>query len=262
MPRHSAGLALGTLVHGECRAAMRALGAPKAIHTRVHEARKAIRRTRALLALAEDGDAAFDVGPADRILQRVGDSLSRLRDAHASIDTARKVGKQIDTRRWRPVVTALRERAAALVARELERDPGLARRRATLEGALHYLDQLPWDTLTASQIRDGLARQRRRVERAARRAGKHPDAERLHRWRRKVRRLRMQVDALPKLKPGWSKSTPSTPKSKSLHKLSDVLGYEQDLHVLAGLLRRLPGLEDRAGLRAQLQELEAAAGED
>jgi len=261
MPRHSTGLALGSLVHEECRAAMRALAAPKAIHTRVHEARKAIRRTRALLALAEDGDAPFDIGPADRILRRVGDSLSRMRDAHASIDTARRVGTQTGSKRWRPVVTALRERAAGLVAHELERDPGLARRRATLEGALHYLDQLPWDALTARQIRDGLACQQRRVERAARRAGKHPDADHLHRWRRKVRRLRMQVDALPKLKPGWSKSTPSTPKSKSLHKLSDALGYEQDLHVLVALLRRLPGLEDRAGLRAQLLELVAAAEE-
>jgi len=255
MPRHSTGQALGTLVHEECRAVVRMLRGRKAIHTRVHEARKAIRRTRALLALAEDGDAPFDIGPADRILQRVGDSLSRLRDAHAAIETAQAVGKQTEPKRWRRVVTALRARSAGLVAHELERDPGLARRIATVEGALHYLDQLPWAELTAAQIREGLQRQRRRVERAARRAGKHPDAERLHNWRRKVRRLRMQVEALPKLKPHWSKATASTPKSKALHKLSDTLGREQDLQVLAGLLRRLPDIEGRKALRESLAAL-------
>ncbi|HVJ38251.1 MAG TPA: CHAD domain-containing protein [Stenotrophomonas sp.] len=259
MPRHSAGHALGKLVHEECSAVIAGLRGRKALHTRVHEARKAIRRARALLALAEDGDAAFDIGPADRILQRVGDSLSRLRDAHVAIDTARLVGKQTETKRWRPVVIALRARSAGLIAHELERDPGLARRVSTVEGALHYLDALPWAELTAAQIRAGLQRQHRRVERAARRAGKHPDADRLHTWRRKVRRLRMQVEALPKLKPHWSKSTPSAPKSKSLHKLSDALGREQDLQVLAGLLRRLPGLDDRAARRAELDALIAAS---
>ncbi|HEY9253362.1 MAG TPA: CHAD domain-containing protein [Stenotrophomonas sp.] len=257
MPRHSAGHALGKLVHEECNAVIAALRGRKALHTRVHEARKAVRRARALLALAEDGEATFDVGPADRILQRVGDSLSRLRDAHVAIDTARTVGKQTEVKRWRPVVIALRERSAGVVAYELERDPGLARRVATIEGALHYLDQLSWAELTAAQIRQGLQRQRRRVERAARRAGKHPDAQRLHAWRRKVRRLRMQVDALPRLKPHWSKATTSAPKSKSLHKLSDALGREQDLQVLAGLLRRLPGLEDRPARLAELSALAA-----
>lgn len=262
MPRQSAGHALGKLVHEECSAVIAALRGRSALHTRVHEARKAIRRTRALLALAEDGEAGFDIGPADRILQRVGDSLSRLRDAYVAIDTARTVGKQTEPKRWRPVVIALRKRSASLVAHELERDPGLARRVASVEGALHYLDPLPWAELTAAQIREGVQRQRRRVERAARRAGKHPDAERLHAWRRKVRRLRMQVDALPKLKPRWSKATASTPKSKSLHKLSDALGREQDLQVLGMLLRRLPGLEDRAAYRAELKALAAVPAGD
>lgn len=259
MRKHSTGQALGERVHAECRAIVHALRAPKALHARVHEARKAIRRTRALLALAADGDAPFDVGPADRILQRVGDSLSRLRDAHAAIETARAVGKQTQPRRWRPVVQALRERSAALVAAELQRDPGLARRRATVEGAQYYLDQLPWAELSASRVRAGLQRQRRRVERAARRASKHPDAEHLHQWRRKVRRLRMQVDAMPTLRPQWAKAPAALPKSRALHQLSDALGHEQDLQVLAALLRRLPGIEARTELRTQLLELARAA---
>jgi len=247
---------LGQLVRTECTAIKRNLRSPKAVHTRVHEARKAIRRTRALLALAEDGDAAFDVGPADRILQRVGDGLSRLRDAHSAIETARDVGKQLGPKQWRPVVDALRERSAALVARELEADPGFARRVATVEGALHYIDQLPWPDLTAGQVREGLQRQRRRVDTAARRASKHPDAEHLHRWRRKVRRLRMQMEAMPKLRNGSTKPAGKT-KAKALHKLSDVLGREQDLQVLRGLLRRLPGIPERKALLDGLKTLAA-----
>jgi CHAD domain-containing protein len=256
MPRHSTGQALGNLVHAECRAVVRALLGRKSVHTRVHEARKAIRRTRALLALAEEGDAPFDIGPADRILQRVGDGLSRLRDAHSAVETAREVGKQTAPKRWRPVVEALRERSAVMVANELQLDPGFMRRAATVEGAQHYLDQLPWTELTGKQVREGLQRQRQRVERAARRAGKHPDAEHLHRWRRKVRRLRMQVEAMPKIR-GGSAKTASTPRSKALHKLSDALGWEQDLHVLDRLLRRLPDIEHRRSLREELAALGA-----
>ncbi len=254
MPRHSTGQALGTLVHAECNAILRALRGKKAVHARVHEARKAIRRTRALLALAEDGDAPFDVGPAERILRRVGDGLSRLRDAHAAIETARAVGKDTSPKPWRPVVEALRERSALMVAHELQLDPGFMRRAATVEGARHYLDQLPWPELTGKQVREGLQRQRQRVERAARRAGKHADAESLHRWRRKVRRLRMQVEAMPKIRGGGAK-TASAPKSKALHKLSDALGREQDLHVLDRLLRRLPEIAERKALRAALATL-------
>ncbi len=254
MPRHSNGQALGKLVNAECRAIVQALLGRKAVHTRVHEARKAIRRTRALLALAEDGEAPFDVGPADRILQRVGDGLSRLRDAHASIETARDAGKQTSPALWRPVVDALRERSAVLVAHELQMDPGFMRRAATVEGAQHYLGQLPWAELSGKQVREGLQRQRQRVERAARRAGKHPDVEHLHRWRRKVRRLRMQVEAMPRIRSGGAK-TPGAPKSKALHKLSDALGREQDLHVLDRLLRRLPDIPERKTLRAELAAL-------
>jgi len=255
MPRHSAGQALGALVHEECKAILRALRMPKAVHTRVHEARKAIRRARALLALAEDGDAAFDVVPADQILQRVGDGLSKLRDAHAAMETAQALAKHDDRKRWRPVVEALRERSTALVARELKRDPGFARRQATIAGAQHYLDRLPWGEFKSTQLREGLRRQRRRVDKAARRATRRPDAENLHRWRRKVRRLRMQVDAAPKLKPRDAQPDRTTTKSKSLHKLSDSLGHQQDLHVLAALLRRLPGITERPALRQRLQEL-------
>lgn len=255
MSRSSTGQALGRLVSAECAAIVHALRAPLAVHTRVHEARKAIRRVRALLALAEDGDATFDVRPADQILQRVGDGLSRLRDAHAAMETARTLAQREGRKPWRPVIDALRERSQVLVARELARDPGFARRQSIVQGAAHYLELQPWETLKATQIRAGLQRQRRRVERAARRAKKTPDAENLHRWRRRARRLRMQVDALPKLKPQWSPHDVATPRAKALHKLTDALGWQQDLHVLATLLRRLPGIAERKRLQARLREL-------
>jgi CHAD domain-containing protein len=239
----------------ECRAIVHALRAPLALHTRVHEARKAIRRARALLALAKDGDAAFDIAPADAILQRIGDGLSRLRDAHAAMETARTLATQQGRKHWRPVIEALRERANALAARELVRDPGFERRQSIVQGAQHYLELQPWGKLKSAQIRAGLQRQRRRVERAARRAKKTPDPDHLHCWRRRARRLRMQVEALPRLKPQWSQATPATPRSKSLHKLTDALGWQQDLHVLSALLRRLSGIAERKALQARLRAL-------
>jgi len=257
MPRHATGQALGALVRSECQAIIDALRAPTAVHVRVHEARKAIRRARALLALVEDGGGGFDVGPAERILQRLGDGLSRLRDAHAAVETARSLAVQEGRKAWRPVIEALRERSNTLAARELARDPGFARRQSIVEGALHYLDAQPWGTLRATHLRAGLQRQRRRVERAARRARKDPGPDNLHRWRRRVRRLRMQLDALPQL--GRGRHSPKA--SRSLHQLSDALGRQQDLQVLAGLLRRQPGIPARAALQRRLRELSSPSPE-
>lgn len=258
MPRHSAGLALGRLACEECGAALVALRSRRGIHVRVHEARKAVRRTRALLALVRDSGADLALEPLDAALRRLGDSLSQLRDAHVATETAKALCRDDDRRPWRPVASALRIRAQTLVERERIRDPGFGRRCRSIERVLAQLQQQPWQDISPSQVRAGLQRQQQRVARAERRARHHPDAERLHDWRRKVRRLRMQLDALPRLGPHAPKAH-APAKARALHRLADALGLHQDRHVLSQLLTRLPGIEDRAGLRARLTALDAAA---
>lgn len=244
----SYGSRLGRLLQKECLAAIEVLAAPGSIHVRVHEARKAIRRARSLIALAA---TQLDTGPADGILQRVGDSLGSMRDAHASALTAACLDRRLPGRGWKQAAIALDVRADRLAKRELADDPGFAKRRRAIRRAARQLESLPWDTLPAAAIRQGVSRQTRRMDNAARRARKAPTPENLHRLRRRGRRLRMQVDALAGLNvrfPGLAAA-----ESKRLRRLSDDLGWDHDLVVLAAALRRMRTLEHRGELLEHLR---------
>ena len=70
----------------------------------------------------------------------------------------------------------------------------------------------------------------------------------VHRWRRKVRRLRMQLEAaqaLGVLHRHDAGRSELARKGKALHKISDRLGWEQDLRMLRNLVRSLPYAEGK-----------------
>ncbi|UNK57829.1 CHAD domain-containing protein [Pseudoxanthomonas daejeonensis] len=218
------------------------------VHARVHAARKAIRRARSLIALVE---AELDVEAADRALRRVCESLGSLRDARAIALAAGTQGRKSRDNRWKQASDALEQRADRLARREQSADPGFAKRRRALARAARLLQALPWDALARPGIRAGLVRQTRRVEKAARRAKATATPEDLHRWRRRTRRLRMQIDALAGLR--LDIIGQDTTASTRLHRLSDALGERQDRTLLAATLRRMRTLEHRRALLEQLE---------
>ena len=245
----------------EADAVLAALVPTGDVHGSIHEARKAIRRLRALLQLV---DQRLDVGIADRILQRTGDSLSALRDAHATIGTAERFARR-DHERWQPVVVALAQRRDALLATALVQDPGFERRRSWVRRALARIEAAPWHRLKAADLRRGLERGRRRVDKARKRARRDADADAdaLHRWRRRVRKLRMQVEAVATIKPELLASLGGerhADQAERLHALSDRLGRRQDLDVLRTLLEGMHGLDDRDALLDQVREAEDRLG--
>lgn len=250
MPPHTTGHAIGRSIRAECLSASAQLQAAGEVHTRIHEARKAIRRARSLLALVDD---RLDVEAANRALERLGDSLSILRDARAAVETAARVAKRDGPGRWAPVVRALRRRAGDAARRVLDADPRFAKRAAAIQRTVGRLDTLCWEEVSPRDIRHALKRQRKRVERAAKRARKDPTADKLHRWRRRVRRLRMQLEALSQL--GIEGVSVEPGQRKKLQALSDDLGWNQDLDVLARIVGRLPGLDERKALLTRLDAL-------
>jgi len=109
-----------------------------------------------------------------------------------------------------------------------------------------------WDALRKRGVRAAVARSRRRVDKARRRAQDSGDVERLHAWRRRARRLRMQLDTLESL--GLSAGEEDTARRKnarSLHRLTDALGRQQDLRMLRHCVRLMSGLAARGGRLAQ-----------
>lgn len=255
---HRIGGRLATLIQADCDAAARALGSDDEVHARVHRARKAIRRVRSMLALVRPLRCSIDA--VDHLLQRVGDSLSRLRDAQAALETATRLAQQDQALLWQPVVTALQRRADRLAARALALDPGFLRRRAALDYAAVALQQLDWTAVRGKHVRHALKRQRRRVRKARRRACADGDADSLHRWRRRARRLRMQVKAAPKQARRAGIRAATGAQATALHALTDALGWRQDLHVLGELLPRLHGLPARMQVVDRLRQLQEQAG--
>lgn len=197
------------------------------VHDGVHEARKALRRARAVLKLV-----APRVGPettaVDRELAAVGRELSSLRDAMARVETLDRLLAHAGDdapllRRCRRAAA----RARADTARAaLTADPGFALLRSSLHDAETALHALPWSRLHIDDLHMALDHAGARVRKARDRACKHDQDTQWHRWRR---RLRLLVHARETLRNGGLALDPSGADEL---RLATALGRAQDLAVL------------------------------
>ncbi len=242
----------------ECRSIIAALSASQDPHAAIHAARKAIRRLRALLALLQD--SALELDDADRRLQRLGDSLSDLRDAHVVVQAAVYLQDAHAAEAWPGIIARLVQRRDRLLQEALQRDPGFERRVRVVLGVQEQLAAQTWSKLRRSTLRSNLEHSRTRAGKAARRANEEGGAEAIHRWRRKVRRLRMQLDVAQALKLHAGHAEPKSSDARALHRLSDVLGEQQDLQLLRNLVRAMPAAVGKARVLEQLRDAEAAGG--
>jgi CHAD domain-containing protein len=84
----------------------------------------------------------------------------------------------------------------------------------------------------------------KRLEKANAAAQAEGSSARLHRWRKRVRRLRLQLETLDGVEAtaGWKSLDDVKHKVKStrsLRRLADKLGWRQDLQVLRSSIRRV-----------------------
>lgn len=240
------GTKLQALAKRECRVIRRKLTAQHDLHEAVHEARKAVRRLRAILALVDE--VIEDSAVADQALERFGDSLSTLRDANVAIHTADALAKHNPSVDWSPIVLRLRVRCRHVVAQALDRDPGFSRRLALLTRVEGRMAEWPWELLRSKHLRSALKRGQKRVNKAARSAKRNAAPDNMHRWRRRSRKLRMQLEVMTQLKPHLAEKAldvESKKRVRELRKLSDGLGWQQDVVVLRNLVRRMRDVEGR-----------------
>jgi CHAD domain-containing protein len=218
-------------------------------HEGVHEARKSIRRARAVIALSERrlGKTGRRV---ERRLRELARTLSALRDAQALEEVLMHLGEaralpRADVAR---LLVPVRARKRDALAAALAEDPGLALRRAALADANAALLRLDWRRVDARDLARAHDRSVAELHAALGAARTEPDPEAWHRFRRRLRRLRQQETALAECAPG---AVPPTP---GLGALADAMGLAQDYALLIAHLDEHGPFSprDRAALKRRL----------
>jgi CHAD domain-containing protein len=256
---------LGALLQAEAeqeleRAARQLARPGEERHQGIHQARKSIRRVRALLALAGAAfSATLAVRRLDAGLRSLCRGLSSLRDADALRDALLHLSRDavlgpIECERLCAYVAVQRARRLAAA---LARDPDFARRRARLKQAATRLDVLPWSNIHEADIVAAREAARDRVAKAMKAARKSADPEDWHRLRRRLRRLRQQESVLAECLPGLGERT------EGIAELAERMGAAQDHALLLAHCGRsgvFPA-RDRATLKRLVEPLYDAARE-
>jgi hypothetical protein len=137
---------LAALAQKECRAIGKALANKRNRHRAVHEARKAIRRLRCLIALIRSS-VGDDTSKIELALKSQSKRLSALRDAQVVAVLAEKLAANDDNGEWTAAARELAERRDALLATELAQDPDL------LTASPPFMTSPPsWNSCTGSAL--------------------------------------------------------------------------------------------------------------
>ena len=251
-----------------CEVIARGLADSRHRHAGIHRARRAMRSLRGLLALlapAAEGKDRIAVARFDTRLKRVCRSLSDIRDAHVVEATAGSLAGGSASGRWLALQARLAGQCEAATRRALEADPDFAARRRAVAAVRIALPALPWQRLDVEEIRRGLKRSRRRAKHAERDAHHSGIARDRHRYRRRLRRLLLQVEVLERTLQTAPKTARAVAELPGCHKhkrQASRLGHLQDVQMLRRAARRIePARSDKA-IRAALDEAVHAARDD
>ena len=193
----------------------------------VHEARKDLKKLRALLRLArgELGESSF--ARENTCFRDAGRELAAARDSDVMLDTL----KALDL----PAALGRDLRKAIQAHRTRDGDG----RRAAAAGVVAMLreahgrvDDWPLERNSFAALRDGLRRTYRRGRRDFKAVQANPSAEGLHEWRKRVKELWYHHTLLRPLWPPVMQAV-----GDEAHELADRLGDDHDLVMLAAWIR-------------------------
>ncbi|HUZ28211.1 MAG TPA: CHAD domain-containing protein [Solirubrobacteraceae bacterium] len=257
----AAGPGLGRVVAGQLANAVEWLTADDAAAgDAVHDARKALKRSRAALRLGRDlvGDERYRRENA--ALRDAGRDLSELRDAQVLLETLDELAPPASFPRLRQALAA-----------QAGSDQNNGRAGTEIKAVVPQLEQardrveswaLPEEG-RPGQLAPGFERIYRRGRRALRDARRDPSVENLHELRKRSKDLWYAAQLLRDANPKHAQAL-----ARRAHELSDLLGSDHDLAILgqraggdSGLLtaperKRLEELiaSRRKGLRGQAMD--------
>ena len=240
---------LRRVVRKELRSAMKHLDDPHPSTESVHEARKSIKKVRAVLNLV---GRTIDARGARKLLRRASRSLSPLRDAEVAVAGAKTLCTQDEvvglTHSCQVLVEAVQrnaEQAWTAALRDRSGKRAVAALRKVRRAASHW----HWKAVRRSVLASAVQRSYRLARRGmdATRTGDPSSA--FHEWRKQVKSLWYALRLLEHRAriPGRVLT--------DLEHVETWLGHEHDLWVLRGLIAtcRLP-VPDSAGLTAAAEQ--------
>ena len=236
--RRSITTELEKLVHSEFQTAIKELDQPKPGADAIHEARKSLKKIRAVLRLLRN-PLGHDYGPANRRLRDVAHRLASLRDVDATSETLRALHHRYPT-----VITPGVTRAVAHGLRPRKRQArakaGPVVRRATgmLRRSRHSTPRRIRRVQGFSAVRAGVKRGYRRARGSMDEVSLNSDFTQFHAWRRGVKDHWYHVRLFEGLHP-----TPRS-RARTLKRLETWLGDDHNLGMLRATILDAP---DRFG---------------
>jgi CHAD domain-containing protein len=235
------------------------------LDTAVHEARKAIKRLRAILRLVRGsiGEKAFRA--EDSVLREASSGFSGVRDAAVMVGAVDRVrldyGALLAAGVFTDLDARLQRRAALLRRRVLDDEELLRNTALSLYRARSRFAAWPADPSdprfgdrairhTFSSLSTGLAGTYRAGRRDMRAAFRDGHSEAFHSWRRWAKYLRHQVELLVPL---WPEVLGGL--ARSLDSLGETLGDEHDLAQLVTLVSQVPEVCPDPAVRSMLVAL-------
>lgn len=201
----------------------------------VHLARRSLKKARALLRLLRPSLGNARYRSLNATLRDAASPLSQVRDARVLLETLHALEQQ-HRKRTHSVGLAAFKRALTDQRTTLDRQVradntgAIAHSRRTLRDSLRFIDRLP--RARSEQEREVLGEGLERVYlkgcRAMADARKRQEPAAFHEWRKQVKYLRYELEPLQPLSPRKIGK-----RATQAHKLSDYLGDEHDLTVLA-----------------------------
>jgi CHAD domain-containing protein len=204
----------------------------------VHEARKDIKKARALLRLYRGQLDRATYRRENGVLRDAGLELSELRDDDVLRDLIAELG--LSEVRLRPAGDGF----------ETPPEMAVDAARNRLGRVLARMDAWTVAATDHRALLAGLDRSYRRGRKAFARAQRRPTDERLHDWRKRAKDLRYQQQLL---RPAFDEQLKA--QATAAKKLSELLGDDHDLAVLAARLES----DDGGVIAARREELQAEA---
>ena len=195
----------------------------------VHEARKDMKKLRALLRLSRDELGKSTYRRENACFRDAARELAGTRDsdvmleALGAVDLPPSVGWDL-----RRAIQTDREQGG-----EDGRATAASASAAILKEARKRVDDWPLERDSFGAVAGGLERTYRRGRRSFRAASEEPSVESLHEWRKRVKDLWYHHTLLRELWPPVMSAV-----GDQAHELSDLLGDDHDIAMLAGWMRR------------------------